>query len=465
MSEEICYAEAAELAARIRAGDLSPVEVARAHLERIEAVNPGINAVVTLADDALDRAREAEEAIARGDIRGPLHGVPFTSKDVFDTEGLRSTRGSRIFTDLVPDTDATAVRRLKEAGAILLGKTNLPEFALRAETYNELFDRTLNPWNRDRTPGGSSGGEAAAIAAGLSPLGIGTDMGGSNRLPSHYCGIVGFKATHGRIPLTGSWPALMCRYMHVGPIARSVRDVALALEVLSGPDGLDPYAVSGPALQLADGGKDLAGLRIGFFTEGTFAPVDPEIQAAVSGAAAALEERGCTLVPVSFDWADRLPIEVCMDIVVADCAHYFQPFVAGRLDELTEQIQGLLGAPSPSLEDYLISGDKVELLAADMAGFFAEHDLLLCPTSPTTAHGHDAETLTIGAREAEPGHAANITATFGLTGNPAISVPFSASREGLPIGVQLAAPHYDEATLLRGAMALEEAGAQAHPSV
>jgi aspartyl-tRNA(Asn)/glutamyl-tRNA(Gln) amidotransferase subunit A len=217
MSQDICYADATELAEKIRSKTLSPVEVMRAHLERIEAINAKINAVVTLADDALEQAQKAEDAIARGEIHGPLHGVPFTAKDCFDSQGLRTTRGSLIFADLVPATDSTAVRRLKEAGGILIGKTNLPEFALRAETFNKVFDRTLNPWNLERTPGGSSGGEAAAISAGLSPLGIGTDLGGSNRLPSHYCGIVGFKPTHGRIPLTGSWPELMCRHMHVGP--------------------------------------------------------------------------------------------------------------------------------------------------------------------------------------------------------------------------------------------------------
>ncbi len=232
-SEEICYSDATTLAKRIRSRDISPVEVVKAHLERIEAINSKINALVTPDQKALHRAEKAERAMMRGEIWGPLHGVPFTAKDCFDTEGVRTTRGSRIFLYHIPTTDATAVNRLKKAGGILLGKTNLPEFSLWSETSNRIFGPTENPWQIGRTPGGSSGGEAAAISAGLSPLGIGTDLGGSNRLPAHYCGLVGFKPTHGRIPLTGSWPDLMSQYMHVGPITRTVQDAALVLSILS----------------------------------------------------------------------------------------------------------------------------------------------------------------------------------------------------------------------------------------
>ena len=460
MSEEICFDDATGLAARIRARELSPVEVTAAFLDRIEAADPGVHALVTLAGGALEQARKAETAAVRGEFRGPLHGVPFTAKDCFDTAGVRTTRGSLIFSDLVPDTDAEAVGRLKAAGGILLGKTNLPEFALRAETANRLFDRTLHPMDPERTCGGSSGGEAAAVSSGLSPLGIGTDLGGSNRLPSHYCGNVGFKPTHGRIPLTGSWPELTCRHMHVGPLCRSVRDAALALSVLSGPDGEDPYATSEPFRleQEAEGG--IAGLRVGVFAEGPFAPVEKEIRGAVSRAAAALEGAGCLVEEVDFDWSDRMPIDVCMTMVRAELGPCLEPFIEGREEELSEPIRGLLDLPRPSLEEFLGSMDKRDLLARDMAGFFAGHELLLCPTSPVTAHGHEAETLPIDGDEAGPGHAANITAAFGLVGCPAVSVPFAKSGEGLPIGVQVAARHFDEATLFRAAGALESAGGQ-----
>ena len=203
---DIGYASLTRQAEWIRTKALSPVEVLEAHLQRIRSLNPSLNAIVTLAAGSRERAREAEAAVMRGELWGPLHGVPFTAKDCFDTAGVRTTRGSKLFEHRLPAEDATAVRRLKQAGAILLGKTNLPEFALWSETSNEVFGQTRNPWNGDRTPGGSSGGEAAAVAAGLSPLGIGTDLGGSNRLPSHYCGIVGFKPTQGRIPSPANSP-------------------------------------------------------------------------------------------------------------------------------------------------------------------------------------------------------------------------------------------------------------------
>ncbi len=464
MTHDIYYADATELAQRIRTKSLSPVEVVRAHQDRIEAVNPTINAVVTLNERAMERAREAESAIMRGTSWGPLHGVPFTAKEVFDTEGVRSTRGSTVFADHVPNADATAVKRLKEAGGILIGKTNCPEFALWSETSNRLFGQTKNPWDVDRTPGGSSGGEAAAISAGLSPLGIGTDLGGSNRLPSHYCGIVGFKPTHGRIPLTGAWPELMSRHMHVGPIARTVRDVALALSVLSGHDGVDPYSLAVSPPDVPNFGDPIPPLRVGWFAEGPFAPVAREVQEVVRNAVDALEALGCTSEPVSFDWEDRMPIRVALDLLVVEARHYFPPFVAGREDELTRSVKGLLESPMPTLSEYVEALDKRESIARDVTRFFADYDLLVCPTAPVAAHEHDQDKLTIEGQEVGSAHVASITATFGLTGSPAISIPFGrspstrsarADSKALPIGVQLAAGHLKDETLLRAAYALE----------
>jgi aspartyl-tRNA(Asn)/glutamyl-tRNA(Gln) amidotransferase subunit A len=456
VQEDICYSDATGLAARIRAKELSPVEVMEAHQERIEAVNPGLNAVATLADDALARAHEAEAAIMRGEVWGPLHGVPFTIKDVFDTAGLRTTRGSRLFHERVPSADATAVRRLKDAGGILIGKTNLPEFALRAETSNLLFGRCENPWQTGSTPGGSSGGEASAISAGLSPLGVGSDLGGSNRLPAHYCGIVGLKATHGRVPLTGHWPEMLARYMHVGPIARTVRDVALALSVLSGPDGLDPYAIPAPAPRFEALDGPLPPLRVGWFDEGPFAPVAAEVQATVAQAVSALEGLGCTLTPVSLaGWERDKPIDAAYDLLAGEGVHYLTPFVSGRRDELTPQIQGLLDLPTPTLRDHLAASARCEGYRRDMSRLFAEHDLMLCPTAPLLAHPHEADELYVDGQRVEVSHAAAATVPFGLTGNPAVSVPFGWSEEGLPIGVQLVGRDWDEPTLLHAASALE----------
>ena len=227
METAITSFDATELAHLIATKQLSPVEIMKSHIEVIEKINPKINALVTLADDSLEKAKKSEIALLKGNISGPLHGVPFTVKDCFDTEGILTTRGSKLFSNYIPTKNATAVNRMLNAGAIVIGKSNMPEFALWWETGNLVFGTTNNPWDVTKTAGGSSGGEAAAIASGMSPIGLGTDVGGSIRQPAHYCGIVGLKPTHGRIPLTGQWPEVLLRYFHVGPMARTVRDVAL----------------------------------------------------------------------------------------------------------------------------------------------------------------------------------------------------------------------------------------------
>jgi aspartyl-tRNA(Asn)/glutamyl-tRNA(Gln) amidotransferase subunit A len=216
MSKEIIYSDATRLAELIRRRELSPVEIVQAHLDRIEAVNPKIHAIVTRVDGALDAARAAEKAVLAGEELGPLHGVPFTVKDSIDTAGIATQRGSPIFKGRIPDTDATSVARMKQAGGLLLAKTNLPEFSYWIESDNLLTGRSNNPWDLTRTPGGSSGGESAAIAAGMSPLGLGTDLTISVRGPAAQTGIVALKATHGRVPMTGIWPRAPRRFWHVG---------------------------------------------------------------------------------------------------------------------------------------------------------------------------------------------------------------------------------------------------------
>ncbi len=240
----------------------------QAHLDRIAEVNPKINAIVTLmADDALKGADAADAAVRNGQELGALHGVPFTIKDCLDTAGVLTQRGSKIFAGNVPHADATVVTRFKATGAIPLAKTNLPEFSAWQETDNLLTGLTKNPWNLERTPGGSSGGESAAIAAGLSPIGIGSDVAISVRGPAALTGIVGLKATHGRIPYTGHWPEVLNRYWHIGPLARSVRDVATAFSILEGPDGIDGLAIHAKSPTAAEKGAARKTLRVGWLVE------------------------------------------------------------------------------------------------------------------------------------------------------------------------------------------------------
>jgi aspartyl-tRNA(Asn)/glutamyl-tRNA(Gln) amidotransferase subunit A len=262
MSTELVYQDATRLAELIRTKEVSPVEVMQAHLDRVGAVDPKINAIVTLADDALKAAKVAEAAVLAGGELGPLHGVPFTAKDSIDTAGVLTQRGSPIFKGRLPDTDATSIVRMKKAGGILIAKTNHPEFSFWMETDNLLSGRTRNPWNLDRTPGGSSGGESAAIAAGMSPIGLATDVAISIRGPAALTGVIGLKATHGRIPMTGIWPRVPRRFWHIGPMARSVRDVALAYSLLAGPDGADGFATAPLRLDAGVGsapGRPLSG--------------------------------------------------------------------------------------------------------------------------------------------------------------------------------------------------------------
>src|SRR5215813_124594 len=266
MTDNVVKMDATRIAELIAKRELSPVEVMQAHLDRIAAVNPKLNAIVALADGALNAAKKAEAAVESDARLGPLHGVPFTVKDAIDTAGVLTQRGSPIFKGRVPDTDATVVARLKAAGAILIAKTNPPEFSYSIETDNLLTGQTNNPWNLDYTPGGSSGGESAAIAAGMSPLGLGSDLSISTRGPAAHTGIVGLKATHGRVPATGHWPRVPRRFWHIGPMARSVRDVALAYSLLAGPDGADGFSAVPPALDTSASNSGSVP-RVGWLTD------------------------------------------------------------------------------------------------------------------------------------------------------------------------------------------------------
>ena len=456
MSEEIIYADATTLARRIRDRSLSPVEVVQAHLDRIEAVNPRLNALIAFPEGVMERAREAEAAAMRSEFWGPLHGVPFTVKDCVDTAGVVTTRGSRLFEHHVPEADATVVRRLKDAGGIFIAKSNMPEFALWWETDNLVYGRTENPWMIGRTPGGSSGGEAASVASGMSPLGIGSDVGGSIREPANYCGIVGLKATHGRIPLTGHWPETLLRFMHVGPIVRSVGDAALALSLMAGPDGHDHYALPVPVPEPGEFASP-SGLRVAWCAEGPFAPVDRQVQDTVASAAAALSELGCSVAPVGLDgWENMSGQQISARIFAAEGSRYLDPIIEGRQEMLALSMQRRLNIPGPDYDEYLEAMEQVEQLRASLVQLFNDFDVLLLPTGPAVAHPHDTRRHEIGGETAPARHALTCTVPFDLTGSPALSVPFGMSTDGLPIGVQLVGRHYEETTVLRVGAALEQ---------
>ncbi|HEX7955390.1 MAG TPA: amidase, partial [Pyrinomonadaceae bacterium] len=275
--EDIIYSSASELARLIKRGEVSSAEVVEAHLARVAEVNPRLNAVVHLtADAARERAREADAARARGEDWGPLHGVPVTVKDAFETAGVVSAGGTAGRAAYVPQEDAAGVARLKAAGAVVLGKTNVPEISLAFESDNLVYGRTHNPYDLTRTPGGSSGGEGAAVASGMSPLGIGSDAGGSIRVPAHFCGVAGIKPTSGRTPRTGHFPpmgGLIDSIWQIGPLARRVEDLALALPLLCGTDWRDPTVVPAPLGDPAE--VDLKSLRVAFHTDnGIVAPTD-----------------------------------------------------------------------------------------------------------------------------------------------------------------------------------------------
>jgi aspartyl-tRNA(Asn)/glutamyl-tRNA(Gln) amidotransferase subunit A len=451
--------DATALAALIRTKQVSSREVVQAHLNRIIAVNPKINAIVTLmADDALKGADAADKAVARGAELGPLHGVPFSIKDTMDTAGVLSQRGSLLFAGHIPDGDATSVARFKAAGGIPLAKTNIPEFAAWTESDNRLTGRTNNPWNLDRTAGGSSGGEGAAIAAGLSPIGIGSDVAISVRGPAAFNGIAALKATHGRIPYTGHFPTAMSRYWHVGPMARTVGDVALGYSILRGPDGVDPYAVYARDAEPAD--PRIAGqpIRVGWLSEQAFGPVDPEITAAVMAAAARLRDLGCDVEEVSLPFMEKDWLTPFFTLWYGEMTPFVQNFATGRESELHTVGAGLLSTPLPSLLDYVAAQAGVEELKSAFAGYFRKFDVLLGPVNPFTAPLHAQDQLVVNGVTVSAYHVLKATSPFNMTGLPALSVPFAFSSEHLPINIQLVSRWLDEATILRLGALLERSG-------
>lgn len=448
----MCFRSVTALAAAIRAREASSVDVVEACLRRIAEVNPRLNAVVRLADNSTDQARQADADLARGTVRGPLHGVPFTIKDSLDTAGVVTTAGTLGWANRVPSRDATVVARLKSAGGILLGKTNTPEFTWSDETDNDVYGRTSNPYDLARTPGGSSGGAAAIVAAGGSPFDIGSDTGDSIRQPAHVCGIAGLKPTSGRVPRTGhspSYSGILESLTQLGPMARRVEDLALLLPILAGPDGEDPHlapvALGDPARVVIDG------LRVVWFTDNGIRTPTPETMAAVEAAARALADRGARIdaqVPPAMDEA----WDAWERLIRADGYAWLQRLItaAGTPGLGSYDSRGWLRPQPPIPGDELTAlVERADAIRARLLRWVRDVDLIACPAMPQPAiHHGDSNAPWFGDTYSD---------VHNLTGWPAVVVRGGTSPEGLPIGVQLVAPPWREDIALAGALVVEAA--------
>ena len=465
MDRRLVEADALTLARLIRDKQVSPVAVVEAVLARIEALQPMVNAFITVtAEEARAAARRAEAAVMAGERLGPLHGVPFSVKDLLPTRGVRTTMGSLIFADQVPAEDAVPVRRLREAGAILVGKTTTPEFGHKPLTDSPLFGATRNPWDLSRTAGGSSGGAAAAVVSGQAPLALGTDGGGSIRLPASCCGIVGLKPTLGRVPHV-SQADLFSSTSYIGPMARTVAETAACFDAIAGFDAGDPYSRPEPA----DDPRDVTvrGLRVGWLPRVGNRLVDAEVLAATEAAVRHLEAGGAQV-----------------ETLDEDVRAFEQTFLIGLQAGLAARVGAHMAAfgdkVAPSLRESIERGarwtavDWVNALGQRTAMYrrvnalLRRFDVLLSPTlsRPALAVDHDAfQSITIGGEEAGSIRGAwyPYLWPFNLSGHPALSLPCGVAADGLPIGLQIVGPWYGDRRVLALAGHLERERPCARP--
>ena len=448
---------ATEMARLVRGKEVSPVDLVRCALERIDEVNPALNCFCfSFPEEALEKARAAEAAVMAGDDLGPLHGVPFAIKDLTPTKGKRTTLGSYVYENWVPDFDAVIVQRMEGAGGIMVGKTTTPEFAHSGFCHSPLWGVTRNPWNTERTPGGSSGGSGAAVASGCVPLAEGSDMGGSVRIPAAFCGIVGHKPSLGRIPMD-LLPSAFDTISHFGPLARTVDDAALMLGVAQGPHDCDIFSLA-PALVTPitlDG--EVRGKRLAFSVDLGFFHVDDEVAANARAAADALADAGAEIIEVDFDWTMETA-ETLWRLWDVFMAAYFGQHLEEWRDKMDPQVVEFIEAGrAMSAVDY----KRLEYIRTkvwrDLAKLFESHDALLCPTVTTPAPGAEAvDADFLFEDDAGRFHGLETTGVFNLVAPcPALSVPSGFTADGLPTSLQIGGRRHDDVGALNIGKALE----------
>ncbi|MCJ7557060.1 MAG: amidase [Gammaproteobacteria bacterium] len=447
---ELTITKAAEM---IERREISPVELAEAHLARIARVDPQLNCFITLTvQGALDEARLAEAAIGEGNYLGPLHGIPLAVKDLYETAGVPTTAGSTFFAEYVPEEDCAAVLKLKAAGAINLGKLNMHEIALGVTNKNPHYGACRNPWQLERTPGGSSGGSGAALAAGLCLGSLGTDTGGSIRIPASLSGVVGFKPTYGRVSTRGVIP-LSWNLDHAGPMARRVRDVALLLQAIAGYDTEDPYSVDVPVGDFVGGlAEGVRGWRVAIASDAFFRRAEEEVLAAVNEAAKVLAASGAQVSEVEISDGRAAALANGL-MTTSDAAAFHQERLETQPEGFGEDVlQRLQTGAGFSSTEYILARRTQTILRYQFERFFRDYDVLLTPSTPIPAPLLDGPDAVEQARKLT-----RFTAPFNLTGLPALSLPCGFTRGGLPVGLQIVGPAWAEARVLRAGYAYERA--------
>ena len=461
---ELAFSPAWRLKELLNSRELSPVELTEVYLRRIEALDGQINSFLTVCgDEARASAKEAEDKIARGET-GALLGLPVAIKDLEVTKGIRSTMGSYVFRDTIPDQDSALVERVRAAGGIILGKTNTPEFGSAGITENKLGPPCRNPWDTERTPGGSSGGAGAALAAGLCPLASGSDAGGSIRIPASFCGVYGIKGTFGRVPRVGGLgrpsPNLAS---HPGPMSRTVRDSAIFLQAVSGYDPRDPNSLHEEPPDFTSGlDSGVRGLRVAWSTDLGYAAVDPEVADVTSRSARLFEELGCSVDEPGIVLEDPIPsfLDIFCTTGYVGNGHLLEEHEG---DLTSYVLDSMRHAQQVSGADFARALRAVEVLRSRFDELFRQYDLLMTPTMAVPAFRIGDAPRTIAGRQVRPAwDYTPFTSPFNMTGLPAASIPCGFSAEGMPIGLHIIGAKGQENAVLRASAAFEQAHPWAH---